>query len=189
MRRTSCPALLVALLLVALPSSAALAQGSGSSRIPPSGSSKPATSQEFHQSFWKFLTAAKAPYKGWTPLVSPADEDSPHGAKQAGFANSIAAGKLQELPHGSIVVREEYGQDGKQLSAIYVMYRVKDYDPKNHDWYWLKYQPNGAIARTAAQDGNKPMAGRVASCIACHSKAQGNDQAFANDQAPKADKK
>jgi hypothetical protein len=189
-RPSVCLVFSAAILIVALPTATVLAQGSGSSRIPPSGSSKPATSEEFHQSLWKFLTTGKAPYKGWPSLVRRiAGADSPHGAKQAGFANSIAAGKLQELSHGSIIVREEFSQDGKQLLALNVMYRVKDYDPKNHDWYWLKYLPNGAIARTPAQEGNKPVAGRVASCIACHAKAQGNDHVFANDQSAKADER
>jgi hypothetical protein len=65
------------------------------------------------------------------------------------------------------------------------LYRVKGYDPKNGDWYWMKYLENGTLVRTPASEGNQPVAGRVASCINCHSKAAGGDFVFSNDPSDK----
>jgi len=69
------------------------------------------------------------------------------------------------------------------------MYRSKGADPQHNDWYWLKYLPNGSIARTSEKEGKKPIAGKVASCIDCHSKAAGKDLAYSNDPATKAEEK
>ena len=78
---------------------------------------------------------------------------------------------------GSILVREDYDDTGKRKS-ISVMYRVKDFDKDRGNWYWLKYSETGSIARGA---GNKAMAGKMTSCVDCHTKAGGNDFVFSND--------
>jgi hypothetical protein len=60
------------------------------------------------------------------------------------------------------------------------MYRVKEgYDPENHDWYWVKYLPNGEVDKT---DDGMPIAGKVKGCIQCHASAAGGDYIFMNDE-------
>ena len=49
--------------------------------------------------------------------------------------------------------------------------------------------PDGSIARTSDKEGKKPIAGVVASCIDCHSKAGGRDLVYSNDPENKAAEK
>ena len=92
-------------------------------------------------------------------------------------------------PYGTILVTENYADDKTTLKDITVMYRSKGADPQHGDWYWLKSLPDGAIARTPEKEGKKPIAGKVASCIECHSKAAGRDLVFSNDPAEETDAK
>ncbi len=156
-------------------------QGSGSSRSDPVRITRPQTPDEFYNTFWQHLVKKDAGYNTWTGLPQEKVDDTvenPHGTVSKTFANKIAADDPKKLPVGSILVREDYDELRKRLS-ISVMYRVKDYDKEHADWYWLKYQTNGSIVRGADQ---KAVAGKVASCIACHGKATGQDFVFANDR-------
>ena len=65
--------------------------------------------------------------------------------------------------------------------AITVMYRTRGFDPQHNDWYWVKYNPDGTVARTPAAKGSKRISGKFKSCIDCHSGAKGDDFYFAND--------
>jgi hypothetical protein len=99
-------------------------------------------------------------------------------------ANATALADPKNLPYGSVLVLEDYSEDRKTRTDINVLYRVKGYDPKNGDWYWLKYHGNGTVARTPAEEGGKPIAGRALGCIECHRKAADKDMVFSNDPAP-----
>ncbi len=45
--------------------------------------------------------------------------------------------------------------------AITVMYRSKDFDPPNHDWYYVKYEPTGGVSEMQGMR----VAGNVTMCI------------------------
>ena len=85
------------------------------------------------------------------------------------------------MPIGSIIVKENYGEDKKTLMAITVMYRARGYDREHKDWFYIKYNPDGTVAKTPANKGSKPIYGRFSSCINCHEGAAGGDYLFAND--------
>jgi hypothetical protein len=116
---------------------------------------------------------------------------------QAGGYNTVESdvhvgtephGNILEVIEGKIdgktvIVKRNYGGDGltvdevkndraKYLKAITVMAkREKGYDDANHDWFWVKYQPDGTYFNKM---GMIPMVGRVAKgkemgCIKCHS--------------------
>lgn len=53
----------------------------------------------------------------------------------------------------------------RELKAITVMYKVPGYNPKDGDWFWVKYTPEG----TAGPFG-KPKG-----CIGCHGTRANND--------------
>ena len=164
----------------------ASAQGSGSSRSSPPRATRPPTVEEFYVSFWRHLQRPQQPYTSW-PTLSGGNEfsgaPSPHGEFAKFYANKIASDNPAALPYGAIFVAENYAEDKTTLVDISVMYRVKGADPQHFDWYWMKYLPNGSIAGTPAAQGRRAIAGRVASCIECHSKAAGGDFAFSNDTA------
>ena len=157
----------------------AMAQGSGSSRATPSPPRQP-TTEEFADSFWKFINRTESPYQKWQVAESDAPQgvsDEHHGPGKT-YLNGVANKDREKLPVGSILVRPQYGPDGKELQSINVMYRIKSSDSDKLDWYWLRYLPDGAIAKTSGTSGDRAVAGRVRSCIECHQKAAGGDFVF-----------
>lgn len=106
--------------------------------------------------------------------------ESPHGALIKTYVSPHTATNLEDLPNGSVVVKENYSPD-KELMAITVMHRSKGYDPKHGDWYYAKYMPNGQIDKTPPEMKSMPIAGKFMMCTQCHSGAGGNDFAFFND--------
>jgi hypothetical protein len=135
----------------------------------------------FEQKFWSYLNGTQPAYRNWAPYPGTSADaypgQSPHGAFLKLYLNRVAAGNPKELPYGSIIVKENFGKDKTTLMAVTVMYRANGYDPEHHDWYWVKYNPDG----TVATKGDKQLAGKVKGCIACHSGADGDDFSFAND--------
>ncbi len=131
--------------------------------------------ETFESKFWQYLNEAR--YREWAPVAGTTGEayegQSPHGAMIKMYLNRRAAGRPDELPAGSVVVKENYGADGKTLMAVTTMYRPKTYK----GWYWTKYNPDGSVA---TKDG-KRLAGQVKGCIDCHAGAGGNDDVFFND--------
>ena len=141
-----------------------------------------AKEQAHYNALWGWLR--KANYTKWNGVggAPPAFEvgESPHGALIKTYVSAKAATDLKNLPNGSVVVKENYSPD-KRLMAITVMHRSKGYDPKNGDWYYAKYMPDGKIAKTPPEMKSMPIAGKFKMCIECHSGAGGNDFAFFND--------
>jgi hypothetical protein len=163
--------------------SLAFSQGSGSSRLSPPRQTRPQTPAEFQQSFWRHI-AVSSPYSQWARLSAGADEprpaSDPHGPWAKTYLNPVAAKNPARLEYGSILVNEEYDDEKTTLKAVSVMYCVKGTDPAHYDWYWLKYSPDGKVMRAPADEGGKPIAGKVQSCINCHQKAK-MDLVFSND--------
>jgi hypothetical protein len=94
----------------------------------------------------------------------------PHGALLTVYINDIASKsikKMKGMANNAIIVKENYTPD-KKLAAITVMYKVKGYNPKAGDWFWVKY---GA-------DYNIMAEGKVKGCIDCHGSASDNDYIF-----------
>ena len=114
---------------------------------------------------------------GWQPGKSP------HGKVLRYFINGAAARNPANPGNGSIIVKENYGQENGPLMAVTIMQKIKGYDPDNADWFWVKYGPNGEILKNPK---GMMLAGRVAKgmpagCIACHGNAGGGDYLFIND--------
>ncbi len=139
--------------------------------------------QTFESKFWSYLLRSEPAYRNWAPWPGQGADyypgQSPHGAFLKMYINRTAAADPVNLPHGSVIIKENYGEDQKTLMAVTVMYRSQGYDSQNGDWYWAKYNPDG----TVAMKGDVRLAGRVQGCIDCHSGAQGNDFVFANDNS------
>ena len=143
------------------------------------------TPEEFQRRFWEYLTKSASAYERWGPFTGKQADiyegQSPHGAYLKLYANRAARENPKSLPDKSILVKENYADDRRTLKAITVMYRSRGYDPEHNDWYWIKYLPDGKVAKTPPEKGGRPIAGRFASCIECHTSADDNDYVFAND--------
>jgi len=101
----------------------------------------------------------------------------PHGAFLTTYTNETAANALKagvkEMPKGSIIIKENYMPD-KKLGAITVMEKTGD---GKDDYFWVKYMPDGTIAKKEVEMNGKKMsvtlAGSPKGCIGCHAASTG----------------
>lgn len=116
-----------------------------------------------------------AEYKTWSHLAGHEGIQkgtSVHGNYVRTFVNGIGAANPDELPYGTILVKEAFSKnDEATLQATTVMKRIEGYDPENGDWFWARF--------TAA--GEQTHNGQVAFCADCHFDAGGDDFSFLND--------
>lgn len=90
----------------------------------------------------------------------------PHGMLLTTYINDLASrapagGAVQELPAGSIIVKENYMPDST-FAAATVMTKVDGYNPDHDDWLFAKYDSEGAAEAF----------GRAAGCQGCHEQAE-----------------
>jgi mono/diheme cytochrome c family protein len=152
----------------------------------------------FEDQFWKYLVGNN--YKNWSPGPGAAagfyKGRNPHGAYLKMYVNRTAAGSMDDMAVGSVVILENYFKD-QSLKTISVMYRTTGFNPDGNDWYWIEYRPDGSVVRAAAQENEtqnrirnvslttspKLLMGKAANCIQCHQSAAGDDFVFSNDRA------
>lgn len=156
----------------------------------------------FEDQFWKYLVGNN--YKNWSPGPSESagfyKGQNPHGAYLKMYINRTAAGSIDDLSIGSVVILENYRKD-QSLKTISVMYRTSGFNPSGNDWYWIEYQPDGSVVRSAAKDNEtenrihnvsltmspkRMVMGKASNCIGCHQSAGGNDFVFSNDRFEQA---
>lgn len=75
--------------------------------------------------------------------------------------------KGQTMIDSSFIVTENY-DNSKKFTALFVMYKIKGYNPSAGDWFWAQYGPKGNVV----------SAGKVQACIDCHAKQKVNDYIF-----------
>lgn len=116
----------------------------------------------------------------------PYSGTQPHGAILTTLKTTLSV----EGETGVFIVKRNYGpadqvslddvwaDPSNGLAAVTVMFRRDGFDPKNGDWFWVKYLPDGSF--DTAPNG-AAMTSRVGGCIACHASAGGDDMVFSND--------
>jgi len=133
---------------------------------------------------WQSLVSARL--VGPDTIISyPYKGKPPHGD----FLEMMKSTVTVQGHDGLVLVKKNYrGKDiddediledhNKFLKSITVMFkREAGYDPKDKDWFWAKYKPDGSVLKNPK---GMSLAGRVAKgaskgCIACHSVAPGGD--------------
>ena len=94
----------------------------------------------FEDQFWKYIVGNN--YKNWSPGFSGSagfyKGDNPHGEYLKIYVNRTAAGNVDDLALGSVVILENYRKD-QSLKTISVMYRTTGFNPAANDWYWIEY--------------------------------------------------
>jgi hypothetical protein len=144
--------------LVALAPAIALAQakqGEEQPTVEPSGEAKHILDQSEGYRFWpKFSEYEKG-----------AKKSKGHGGMfVVGYYNDVAAKAAQSdgsFPDGSILVKENRLKPDAAPDALTIMAK------RNGSWYWIKSTPIGKVFIAKG----KPLAGKVQSCIGCHSSA------------------
>jgi len=119
------------------------------------------------KALWQYISKT-SPYTSWgfwPDHKGLLEGNAPHAPLHKVFVNDIGL-KSSHAPvnYGTIEVKENIGKD-KKLKALTVMYKVKGYNPEAGDWFWVKYKPNGKVAK----------AGKPGGCISCHSGAEDTD--------------
>ncbi len=143
---------------------------------------------DFAKKLWKAMKG----YEDWKLTTPVYRGQSPHG-KWVRLYSTWVTVDGKSFP---IIVKNNYGGRGvtkerikekpaEWLKAVTIMLqREAGYDKDNQNWYWVKYAPDGKIAKN---EMGMSLAGRVAKgmpkgCISCHSQAGGSDYLFSNDE-------
>lgn len=120
--------------------------------------------------FWTYITKT-SPYtewKFWDDHSGMQPGNAPHGPFHKVYVNDILLkAENTPVPYGSILVKESYNSN-KKMTAITVMYKVKDYNPESGDWYWARF----------STEGKGGPEGKVDMCIGCHKPKAGNDYIY-----------
>ena len=151
----------------------------------------------FEAQLWNYLIGNN--YKNWAPATDQTgglfDGARHHGPYLKMYLNRTASGNEASLPEGSIVVMENYRAD-RSLKNVCVIYRTSGFNPSAQDWFWVAYNADGTVIEQRQHTSGKPVdedsmygeamvskiAGKPASCIACHQAAGGSDWVFFNDR-------
>ena len=137
---------------------------------------------EYAGELWKRMTAARL--TGPERITArPTKGEQPHASiQQITNANVLEAGEKQR-----VVVKANHRGKGINAVAVYeqpsrfltgyaVMAKRPGYDPKNADWFWAVFNPDGSLRKFKG----KAIVGRVDTgatngCIGCHRKYGGKD--------------
>ena len=125
------------------------------------------------QALWRYMTIEN-PYQNyptWPGKEGFYESTMPPGNILKLYVNAIAletiVNKKGIFSDGALLIKENYTDDRK-LFLITAMYKSKGFNPAGHDWYWVKYKP----------DGEARLEGKVDACIDCHVGVAGNDYVF-----------
>ena len=125
------------------------------------------------QALWRYMTIEN-PYQNyptWPGKEGFYESTMPPGNILKLYVNDIAletiVNKKGVFSDGALLIKENYTDD-KKLFLITVMYKSKGFNPAGHDWYWVKYKP----------DGEARLEGKVDACIDCHVGVANNDYVF-----------
>ncbi len=95
----------------------------------------------------------------------------PHAPLHKVFVNKQALESTSApLKFGAIEVKENYSPS-HELKAITVMYKIKGYNPKDGDWFWVKYSASGKTLKS----------GKPGGCIGCHATRVANDYVLVHE--------
>lgn len=127
--------------------------------------------EEDYQANWQMWPGKEAFYEA----------KQPHGTLLTTYINDTARdtilNKKEIMPPGAIIIAENYTL-GKSLVSTIVMQKIKGFDPQTHDWFWVKFDPDGNIMTEKKYGEIILLAGKVARCIECHREKAGNDFIF-----------
>jgi len=103
--------------------------------------------EEIAPELWNLIQTEE--YQQWKELPGTGmvtKDASKKALKMKSYVNDIAYDSIQNksktLPPGSIIVKERY-DDQDQLQTISAMINLGGNDPKDINWFWAQYSPDG----------------------------------------------
>ena len=109
-----------------------------------------------------------------------------HGPKITISVNDVAFESIKKgenpLKDGSLILLKTYRENG-ELHVYSVMYKIKGYHPKYHDWYYAGWLADGAPIVLGLYawvgEGNKKLMKEGSGCLgSCHSRMKERDFIF-----------
>lgn len=105
--------------------------------------------EEIATELWTLINTEQ--YQQWKEMPGPGalieDADKKKSYTKT-YANDIAYATIEQksksLPPGSIIVKEKY-DDQDQLQSISAMINLGGDDPKDINWFWAQYSPDGKL--------------------------------------------
>ncbi len=142
---------------------------------------------KFGNDLWKAVSG----YESWLTKSNYYEGHQPHGKILRNYFSIVAV----EGKNYPVIIKDNFGGEeattttvsenpDDYLVAVTIMVKRADgYDSDNQNWFWVKYKPDGTIAKNKKDIS---LAGRVAKgmdsgCIHCHSEAKGGDYYYSND--------
>ena len=138
----------------------------------------------FAEELWKAMEG----YQGWKLHSDVIKGSSPHGK----WVRMYSTWVMVNTDLYAVIIKDSFGGRGVTqekatkdpdawLKDITVMVQREDrYDSKNQNWFYAKYLTDGALDKDKK---GVAVAGRPSKgCISCHSRADGDDFLFSNDE-------
>lgn len=107
---------------------------------------------EIATELWNLIQTEQ--YQQWKEMPGPGTFNKDADKKKMymkTYANGLAyetiEKKSKSLPPGSIIVKEKY-DDQDQLQSISAMINLGGNDPKDINWFWAQYSPDGKTLKT-----------------------------------------
>lgn len=121
------------------------------------------------------LSSLATAYKEYMAINAELKESKIHGSRVKTFLDKDAfeAYQAKSFPYadGTVAVKESYGSPDGSPEKLYVMKKIKGYDPDNGDWFYAITSTNGVASQS----------GRISMCIGCHTKAKAKDYLYGFD--------
>ncbi|SIN91178.1 cytochrome P460 family protein [Halodesulfovibrio marinisediminis] len=119
---------------------------------------------------WQYITLTN-PYTEWNQFDDTngmKNGSPPHGARIQIYPNKIASRSVYQAEEGSIIVMENYDEDGTTLLTIDLMQKRPNYAPSAGNWFWASYEANGTVIEE----------GKIKRCVECHVSMAFGDYTF-----------
>jgi hypothetical protein len=108
---------------------------------------------EIATELWTLINTEQ--YRQWKEMPGPSSfykkDDDKNKTSVKTYVNAIAyeamEGKNKPLPPGSIMVKERYDDQG-QLQTISATINLGGSDPKDINWFWAQYSPDGKVLKS-----------------------------------------
>ncbi len=115
-------------------------------------------------------------YEAWGQFDGWSDTPVESGSHAGDFVRSYADDTMLvwnltgEAPDGATAVKDQRASaDAPAPEAFTVMRKIAGYDPEHGDWFWARFEAEGAVT----------VAGQAGACTGCHSQvAETSDWVF-----------
>ncbi|MCG8586710.1 MAG: hypothetical protein MI757_18565, partial [Pirellulales bacterium] len=107
--------------------------------------------EKFAKTIWDYVQSRN--YRDWpSPSETVKFSTGPTTSEKVKqYVNSVAQASIGNPLDGAVVVTENLADDGETVTGISIWRKLAEgANPKDKDWYWIHYVPDGKVVSTAA---------------------------------------